>query len=204
MEGLRLDQLAEALREAGIRQAFTPDVSRLTVRVWREIAKGGPVSPARVEQICPRPSAADRPRGTPQDVRTGPGWQRSGDRRAVTEPAFPPLYRQWHKACHVVRVGLPVSTRDAPADRRGFVPVPDHRRDHQVDHHAGGRDELPARQHRHFHRDPTTEHEWAGIGRGDLDDVLPPRPLLFIATGGAGVGCRTGAGDRYPHYRGSL
>jgi hypothetical protein len=38
MEGRRLDQLAEALREAGIRQAFTPDVSRLTVRLWREIA----------------------------------------------------------------------------------------------------------------------------------------------------------------------
>jgi hypothetical protein len=33
MEGHRLDQLAEALREAGIRQAFTPDVSRLTVRL---------------------------------------------------------------------------------------------------------------------------------------------------------------------------
>ena len=30
-EGLRLDQLAEGLREAGIRQAFTPDVSRLTM-----------------------------------------------------------------------------------------------------------------------------------------------------------------------------
>src|SRR5260370_2815629 len=38
MEGFRLDQLAEGLRAAGIRQAFTPDVSRLTVRLWREIA----------------------------------------------------------------------------------------------------------------------------------------------------------------------
>src|SRR6266566_9220051 len=50
-EGLRLDQLAEALREAGIQQAFTPDVSRLTVRLWREVARGSPVSPQRVEQI---------------------------------------------------------------------------------------------------------------------------------------------------------
>src|SRR5215472_14773068 len=52
MEGRRLEQLAEALREAGIRQAFTPEVSRLTVRLWREIAKGDPVSPQRVEQIA--------------------------------------------------------------------------------------------------------------------------------------------------------
>src|SRR5215831_17272676 len=52
MEGRRLEQLAEALREAGIRQAFTPDVSRLTVRLWREIARGSPVSPERVEQIA--------------------------------------------------------------------------------------------------------------------------------------------------------
>src|SRR5215472_6051750 len=52
MEGRRLEQLAEALREAGIRKAFTPDVSRLTVRLWREIAKGGSVSPEQVEQIA--------------------------------------------------------------------------------------------------------------------------------------------------------
>jgi alkylmercury lyase len=50
-EGRRLEHLARALREAGIRQVFTPDVSRLTVRLWREIARGGPVSPQRVEQI---------------------------------------------------------------------------------------------------------------------------------------------------------
>jgi hypothetical protein len=52
MEGRGLEQLAEALREAGIRQAFTPDVSRLTVRLWREVARGSPVSPERVEQIA--------------------------------------------------------------------------------------------------------------------------------------------------------
>ncbi len=65
MEGLRLDQLAEALREAGIRQAFTPDVSRLTVRLWREIARGGPVSQQRVEQIA---SALDLPQQTAREV----------------------------------------------------------------------------------------------------------------------------------------
>src|SRR6266581_867157 len=65
MEGLRLDQLAETLREAGIRQAFTPDVSRLTVRLWREIARGGPVSPQRVEQIA---SALDIPQQTAHEV----------------------------------------------------------------------------------------------------------------------------------------
>lgn len=65
MEGLRLDQLAEALREAGIRQAFTPDVSRLTVRLWREIARGGPVSPQRVEQIA---SALDIEQQTAREV----------------------------------------------------------------------------------------------------------------------------------------
>ena len=65
MEGLRLDQLAEALREAGIRQAFTPDVSRLTVRLWREIARGGPVSPQWVEQIA---SALDLPQQTAREV----------------------------------------------------------------------------------------------------------------------------------------
>ena len=65
MEGLRLDQLAEALREAGIRQAFTPDVSRLTVRLWREIARGGPVSPQTVEQIA---SALDLPQQTAREV----------------------------------------------------------------------------------------------------------------------------------------
>ena len=51
-EGRRLEQLARTLREAGMRQAFNPDVSRLTVRLWREIARGGPVSPQRVEQIA--------------------------------------------------------------------------------------------------------------------------------------------------------
>jgi len=64
-EGLRLDQLAEALREAGIRQAFTPDVSRLTVRLWREIARGSPVSPQWVEQIA---SALDLPQQTAHEV----------------------------------------------------------------------------------------------------------------------------------------
>ena len=65
MEVLRLDQLAEDLREAGIRQAFTPDVSRLTVRLWREIARGGPVSPEQVEQIA---SALDLPQQTAREV----------------------------------------------------------------------------------------------------------------------------------------
>src|SRR5712691_4092462 len=65
MEGLRLEQLAEALQEAGIRQAFTPDVSRLTVRLWREIARGGPVSPERVEQIA---SALDLSQQTAHEV----------------------------------------------------------------------------------------------------------------------------------------
>jgi alkylmercury lyase len=65
MEGLRLDQLAEDLREAGIRQAFTPDVSRLMVLLWREIARGGPVSPEQVEQIA---SALDIPQQTAREV----------------------------------------------------------------------------------------------------------------------------------------
>ena len=65
MEVLRLVQLAEDLREAGIRQAFTPDVSRLTVRLWREIARGSPVSPERVEQIA---SALDIPQQTAREV----------------------------------------------------------------------------------------------------------------------------------------
>ena len=64
-EGLRLDQLAEALREAGIQQAFTPDVSRLTVRLWREVARGSPVSPQWVEQIA---SALDLPQQTAHEV----------------------------------------------------------------------------------------------------------------------------------------
>lgn len=64
-EGLRLDQLARALREGGFRQAFTPDVSRLTVRLWREIARGGPVSPERVEQIA---SALDIEQQTAREV----------------------------------------------------------------------------------------------------------------------------------------
>src|SRR5713226_6296101 len=64
-EALKLDQLARALREAGIRQAFTPDVSRLTVRLWREIARGGPVSPQRVEQIA---SALDIEQQTAHEV----------------------------------------------------------------------------------------------------------------------------------------
>jgi len=51
-EESRLEHLARALQEAGIRQAFTPDVSRLTVRLWREIARGGPVSPRQVEQLA--------------------------------------------------------------------------------------------------------------------------------------------------------
>jgi alkylmercury lyase len=65
MEVLRLDQLAEDLREAGIRQAFTPDVSRLTVLLWREIARGDPVSPEQVEQIA---SALDIPQQTAREV----------------------------------------------------------------------------------------------------------------------------------------
>src|SRR5712691_11753348 len=64
-ERLRLDQLAEALREAGIQQSFTPDVSRLTVRLWREVARGNPVSPVRVEQIT---SALDIPQQTAHEV----------------------------------------------------------------------------------------------------------------------------------------
>jgi alkylmercury lyase len=52
MEGRRLEHLAHTLQEAGIRQAFTPDVSRLTVRLWREIARGSPVSPQQVDQIA--------------------------------------------------------------------------------------------------------------------------------------------------------
>src|SRR5712692_4457294 len=64
-EKLKLEYLARALREAGLRQAFTPDVSRLTVRLWREIARGGPVSPQRVEQIA---SALDIPQQTAHEV----------------------------------------------------------------------------------------------------------------------------------------
>src|SRR6266446_5900666 len=64
-EGRRLDHLARALREAGLRQAFTPEVSRLTVRLWREIARGDPVSPERVEQIA---SALDLPQQTAHEV----------------------------------------------------------------------------------------------------------------------------------------
>src|SRR6266702_5783153 len=65
MEGRRLAHLARALREACIRQAFTPDVSRLTVRLWREIARGNPVSPERVEQIA---SALDIEQQTAREV----------------------------------------------------------------------------------------------------------------------------------------
>ena len=64
-ERLRLDQLARALREAGIQQAFTPEVSRLTVRLWREVARGNPVSPQRVEQIA---SALDLEQQTAHEV----------------------------------------------------------------------------------------------------------------------------------------
>ncbi len=64
-EGRRLEQLARALREAGIRQAFTPDVSRLAVRLLREIAKGSPLSPQRVEQIA---SALDIEQQTAHEV----------------------------------------------------------------------------------------------------------------------------------------
>ena len=51
-ERCRLEHLAQGTSEAGIRQAFTPDVSRLTVRLWREIARGSPVSPEQVEQLA--------------------------------------------------------------------------------------------------------------------------------------------------------
>jgi alkylmercury lyase len=51
-EERRLEHLARALQEAGMRQAFTPEVSRMTVRLWREIARGDPVSPEWVEQIA--------------------------------------------------------------------------------------------------------------------------------------------------------
>src|SRR5215469_12891358 len=51
-EESRLEHLARALREAGLRRAFTPDVSRLTVSLCREIARGGPVSPQQVERIA--------------------------------------------------------------------------------------------------------------------------------------------------------
>jgi len=64
-EGHRLEHLARALREAGLRQAFTPEVSRLTVRLWREIAKGDPLSPQRVERIA---SALDLPQQTAHEV----------------------------------------------------------------------------------------------------------------------------------------
>src|SRR5712691_2561179 len=64
-EGRRLEHLARALREGGLRQAFTPDVSRLTVRLWREVARGGPVSPQRVEQIA---SALDLEQQTAHEV----------------------------------------------------------------------------------------------------------------------------------------
>ncbi|MCI0607998.1 MAG: hypothetical protein L0Z71_02915 [Anaerolineae bacterium] len=52
MIALSLNNLAQALREAGIRQAFTPDVSRLTVELWRQIVTGNPVLPEQVEQIA--------------------------------------------------------------------------------------------------------------------------------------------------------
>src|SRR5574341_524290 len=65
MEVLKLDRISENLREAGIRQAFTPDVARLTVLLWREIARGGPISPERVEQIA---SALDIQQDTAQEV----------------------------------------------------------------------------------------------------------------------------------------
>jgi alkylmercury lyase len=64
-EGRRLEHLARALREAGIRQSFTPDVSLLTVRLWREIARGVPVSPEQVEQLA---SALDLEQQTVHEV----------------------------------------------------------------------------------------------------------------------------------------
>ncbi len=64
-EGRRVEYLARALREAGIQQAFTPEVSRLTVRLLREIAGGSPVSPERVEQIA---SALDIEQQTAREV----------------------------------------------------------------------------------------------------------------------------------------
>ena len=51
MVALTLNNLAQALQEAGIKQAFKPDVSRLTVELWRLIATGNPVSPEQVDQI---------------------------------------------------------------------------------------------------------------------------------------------------------
>jgi len=61
----RLEHLARALREAGLRQAFTPEVSRLTVRLLREVARGGPVSPQQVERIT---SALDIEQQTTREV----------------------------------------------------------------------------------------------------------------------------------------
>jgi len=52
MVALSLNNLAQALQEAGIRQAFTPDVSRMTVELWRQIATGNPISPKQVDQIA--------------------------------------------------------------------------------------------------------------------------------------------------------
>lgn len=64
-EGRGLDHLARTLQEAGIRQAFTPEVSRLTIHLWREVAKGRPLSSERVEQIA---SALDLSQQTAHEV----------------------------------------------------------------------------------------------------------------------------------------
>lgn len=48
MVALSQSNLAQALREAGLEQAFNPDVARLTVELWRQIATGNPVLPEKV------------------------------------------------------------------------------------------------------------------------------------------------------------
>ena len=48
MEKTAIKQLADKMNRAGVPGDYTPDMSRLLSRMWREIARGKPVTPKRV------------------------------------------------------------------------------------------------------------------------------------------------------------
>lgn len=52
MEAVSLAQIASQIRQAGIDQAFTPDVARLTTHLWRLLAQGRPVPPGEIEEAA--------------------------------------------------------------------------------------------------------------------------------------------------------
>jgi hypothetical protein len=90
-EGRRLDQLGSCPARGGHLAGFHPRCLPADGALVERDRQGWPGFPRAggAARLCPRPPAADLQRAARQDVRTGSRRQRGGDRRAVTEPAFP-------------------------------------------------------------------------------------------------------------------